>query len=49
MRTLILRFEAPLMAFGGVAVDERLPTSRFPGLSMVCGMIGNALDRKSVV
>jgi CRISPR system Cascade subunit CasD len=31
------------MAFGGVAVDERLPTSRFPGLSMVCGMIGNAL------
>jgi CRISPR system Cascade subunit CasD len=31
------------MAFGGVAVDERLPGSEFPGLSMICGLIANAM------
>ena len=47
MRMLLLRLEGPMMAFGGVVVDERLPVSRFPGLSMVSGLIANAmgLDR----
>ena len=43
MRHLLLRLEGPLMAFGDVAVDERLPVARFPALSMVCGLIANAM------
>lgn len=40
---LLLRFEAPLMSFGGVRVDETNPTNSFPGQSMLTGLIGNAL------
>lgn len=43
MQIVLLRLEGPLMAFGGVAVDERLPVVRFPALSMICGLLGNAL------
>lgn len=43
MRCLILRFQAPLMAFGDVAVDEIRPTRRLPTLSMMTGLLGNAL------
>jgi CRISPR system Cascade subunit CasD len=43
MRHLLLRLEGPLMAFGDVAVDETRPTARFPTLSMVTGLIANAL------
>lgn len=32
-----------MMAFGDVAVDERRPVARFPALSMVCGVLANAL------
>lgn len=32
-----------MMAFGDVAVDERRPVARFPALSMVCGILANAL------
>jgi CRISPR system Cascade subunit CasD len=40
---LILRFDAPLMSFGGVMVDQHGPTERFPGLSLLVGLLGNAL------
>ena len=43
MRCLILRLDAPLMAFGDVAVDEIRPTRRLPTLSMMTGLLGNAL------
>ena len=43
MEILILRFDAPLMSFGGVMVDRHGPTERFPGLSMLTGLLGNAL------
>lgn len=40
---LILRFDAPMMSFGGVLVDRHGPTRDFPGASMLVGLIGNAL------
>lgn len=42
-RWLVLRLDAPLMAFGDVAIDQVGPTRDFPALSMLTGMIGNAL------
>ena len=43
MRHLIMRLEAPFMSFGGVAVDGRRGTERFPGASMLTGLLGNAM------
>jgi len=43
MKALILRFDAPLMSFGGVIVDHHGFTDRFPGTAMLCGLIANAL------
>ena len=45
---LILRFDAPLMSFGAVRVDNLGPTLEFPGRSMIAGLLGNALgyDRR---
>jgi CRISPR system Cascade subunit CasD len=43
MDMLLLRFDAPLMSFGGVMVDQHGPTDRFPGLSMLTGLLANAL------
>ena len=43
MDCLILRFDAPLMSFGSVVVDQLNPTWRFPGKSMLAGFLGNAL------
>lgn len=40
---LLLRLEAPLMSFGGLAVDERRVTEPMPGLSMLTGLLANAL------
>lgn len=40
---LILRLDAPLMSFGGPAVDQIGPTRRFPGLAQIAGLLGNAL------
>ena len=40
---LLMRLEAPLMAFGGPAVDFIGPTRRFPGQAQVTGLLGNAL------
>lgn len=43
MDMLILRLRAPLVSFGGMAVDELRPTDPFPTLSQISGMIANAL------
>ena len=43
MPCLLLRFDAPLMSFGGVLVDQHNPTERFPGRAMLTGLIANAL------
>lgn len=40
---LQLDLTAPLMAFGGVAIDQIGPTRDFPALSMLTGLIANAL------
>lgn len=42
-RWLRLTLAAPLMAFGDVAVDHVGPTRRWPGNSMLTGLLGNAL------
>ena len=42
-RWLVLRLDAPLMAFGGVAVDQIGPVRDFPAASMLTGLIGNTL------
>jgi CRISPR system Cascade subunit CasD len=42
-RWLVLDLCAPLMAFGGVAIDQVGPTRDFPGTSMLAGLLGNAL------
>ncbi len=40
---LVVRLEAPLMAFGGVAVDQEGPTRDFPAASMLTGLTANAI------
>lgn len=40
---LLLRFDAPMMSFGAVAVDAIGHTSPFPGRSLLTGLLGNAL------
>lgn len=42
-RHLILRLSSPLIAFGGEAIDNFGVIRDFPALSMVTGLIGNAL------
>src|SRR5690606_28426434 len=39
----VLRLEAPMVAFGGVAIDQVGVTRDFPAASMLTGLIGNAL------
>lgn len=41
--TLILHLQAPMMSFGGVAVDDVRPTEVFPTLSLLTGLVANAL------
>lgn len=43
MEVIALRLEAPLMSFGGPVVDQEGVTDRFPGRSMLAGLLGNAL------
>ena len=43
MDVLLLRLEAPLMAFGGPIVDNYGVVQPFPAASMLTGLIGNAL------
>lgn len=40
---LVLRLDAPLQSFGGVAVDAHRVSDEWPGRSMVAGLIANAL------
>ncbi len=40
---LVLDLSAPLMSFGGVAIDQVGPIRDFPALSMMAGLFGNAL------
>src|SRR5881397_2751374 len=40
---LLLRFDAPLLCFGGVVVDNLGVTWRMPGRAMLTGLVGNAL------
>lgn len=43
MDILILRLEAPLMSFGAPIVDRHGKIQAYPALSMISGMLGNAL------
>ncbi|NLY54285.1 MAG: type I-E CRISPR-associated protein Cas5/CasD [Firmicutes bacterium] len=43
MKALILRLDAPLISFGSVVVDQHGFSDHFPGLSMLTGLVGNAL------
>lgn len=43
MDALILRFDAPLMSFGAPIVDNRGEIQPYPALSMMTGLLGNAL------
>ena len=43
IEALLLRFDAPLMSFGGPAVDQERVTQEFPARSMLAGLIANAL------
>ena len=43
MQCVLMRFDAPLMSFGGVLVDQHNPTEPFPARSMLTGLVGNAL------
>lgn len=42
-RHLLLRLQAPLIAFGGETIDNFGVIRRFPALSMVTGLLANAL------
>jgi CRISPR system Cascade subunit CasD len=42
-RWLVLHLDAPLIAFGGVAIDQVGPVRDFPAASMLTGLIANAL------
>lgn len=42
-RHLLLRLRGPLIAFGGETIDNYGVTRRFPALSMVTGLLANAL------
>jgi CRISPR system Cascade subunit CasD len=43
LRWLVMRLEAPLLAFGGVAIDQVGITRDFPAASMLTGLLANAL------
>jgi CRISPR system Cascade subunit CasD len=43
MEILILRFDAPLISFGAPMIDQNGVVQAFPALSMLAGLIGNAL------
>lgn len=43
MRALVLRFDAPLLSFGTVMVDQHGYIDLFPGTAMLTGLIANAL------
>ena len=48
MRHLILRLESPLMAFGGETIDNYGVIRPFPAVSMLTGLLANALGWRRV-
>ena len=42
-RVLLMRLDAPLISFGGVSVDNYGYTEDYPALSMIAGLLANAL------
>ena len=46
LRWLVMRLEAPLLAFGGVMIDRIGVIRDFPAASMITGLLGNALGFK---
>ena len=48
MRHLMMRLEAPLMAFGGETIDNRGVIRWFPSASMLTGLLANALGWRRV-
>ena len=43
MEVLILRLDAPLISFGAPIIDRHGKVQAYPALSMIVGMLGNAL------
>jgi CRISPR system Cascade subunit CasD len=43
MKSLILRFDAPMLSFGGTVVDANSVTDDMPSRSMITGLLANAL------
>ncbi len=43
MKALILRFDAPMLSFGGTVVDANGVTDDMPSRSMITGLLANAL------
>lgn len=43
MKALILRLDATMMSFGTVLIDQHGFIDRFPGTSLLCGLIANAI------
>ncbi|MGI8498964.1 MAG: type I-E CRISPR-associated protein Cas5/CasD [Gemmatimonadaceae bacterium] len=43
MKALLLRFDAPLISFGAPMVDQNGVVQAFPALSMLTGLLANAL------
>lgn len=43
MRIVVLRFDAPLVSFGAPAIDQNGVVQAFPALSMLTGLLANAL------
>lgn len=43
MKVIIIRLDAPLVSFGAPSVDQHGVVQQFPALSMLVGLIGNAL------
>ena len=39
---LVIHLNAPLMSFGGIAIDQVGPTREFPAISMLVGLFANA-------
>ena len=48
MRHLILNLEAPLMAFGGETIDNLGVIRPFPAVSMITGLLANALGWRRI-
>jgi CRISPR system Cascade subunit CasD len=46
VKALVMRFDAPLVSFGAPMVDQNGFVQQFPALSMLAGLLGNALGMR---